>query len=120
MKQHRSRALILFTGFLLAVTLSACGSNKIDFLRKDSAVKIDNVQKFDRDGLLVVQFQLVNTSDKPKEGRYRLNWYYSSGMALDAESWKPVTLSPKQRLDLRATAPSMRAADYRAEIDFPN
>lgn len=79
-------------------------------------VDVLDIRSVVRNNLLTAQVTVKNNSET-KLYEYRFKWLSSGGIAvLPNESWKPLTISKDQSIDLLGIAPTPDAANFRFEI----
>ncbi|MBL4700764.1 MAG: YcfL family protein [Phycisphaeraceae bacterium] len=73
------------------------------------------------DGLLKVQAQLFNGTNKREKINYRFQWVDQDGMLIDTplSTWKQVSLAGREKVMIQATAPSKNAVDFRLKLLEP-
>ncbi|MGF1485147.1 MAG: YcfL family protein [Opitutales bacterium] len=72
-------------------------------------------------GLLRIQAEIFNSTNKRQEVNYRVDWFDQDGIVIDSpmSSWKRISLAGKDTQPITATAPSPNAADFRIKLVEP-
>lgn len=109
---------------LLLLLLSLAGpanaqsiASKVEQLGQIKVVQVSQLMAARKDGLLNVQFELTNTTDRSQNLRYRFKWLDQQGFSVWGEEvWKPLTVHGRQKTLQRVMAPTREAADFRIEL----
>jgi uncharacterized protein YcfL len=102
------------------VTIVSCSSfidKHSDRMGKTSDIKIQDMKKLDRNGMLVAQATIKNNGNS-KPVQYRFKWLGDKGQQVwTDESWKPLTVSEGRTTTIEGIAPTMDATDFKLELD---
>ncbi|MBF0159937.1 MAG: YcfL family protein [Magnetococcales bacterium] len=114
----------------IAVGLAACQTtsrseapinSRIDELGIMNELQPGEVHVVRRNGLLNIQAEVINLSNRAQSLYYRFQWLNEAGLlAWEEESWKPVLIQGQQRKWLTTVAPTPQATDFRIEMHSPD
>lgn len=92
-------------------------ASKVEQLGQITVVQVTQLMAARRDGLLQVQFELTNVTDRNQGLRYRFKWLDSTGFSVwNEEPWKPLLVHARQKSLQRVVAPTREATDFRIEL----
>ncbi len=98
----------------------------IDQVVTDSSLKnkagvIEVRETRNASGLMKVQAEIFNSTNKRQEINYRIDWVDDAGIIIDSpmSSWKRISLAGKESQMVTSTAPSPRATDFRIKLVEP-
>lgn len=96
-------------------------ASKVEELGKMTYLNVSGLRTANRNGLLNVQAELSNSSEKNQQLFYRFKWFDSSGFEVGSEEpWKPMTIYGKQRQNITTVAPVPQATDFRLVLQSPD
>lgn len=80
-------------------------------------LQVIDLRSQNRNGILVVQAEVMNTETSDLRLYYRFRWLDEGGMQVgDGEVWKPLVFLGKQDQFIRGTAYGPQATDFRIEM----
>lgn len=84
----------------------------------DAALKIENLVQTRQNGVLVVQFELVNTRQGPVAFQWTADWYDRQGVLIDytAQHWAPERLAAGSSKTIKLVAPSPEATSWQLQF----
>lgn len=95
-------------------------ASKIEALSPMTYLKVSDLRAVKRDGLLRVQVAISNISTSNQQLYYRFRWLDSDGFSVwEEEPWKPETIYSQQNKLINVTSPSLKATDFRLELQSP-
>ena len=89
----------------------------------EKRVRVDSAYLSVRDGLLVVQINMVNRTNNEQEFRYLMEWFDPDGIQIyDSTSvWIRKKVEPRQRINIALVATDPKAVDWRLTLqDWEN
>ena len=93
-------------------------ASKIESLGEARYVKVTGLMGKERNGFLVVQFELNNSDSSAQKVFWRVKWLDADGFQVwDDEAWKPMTIHGNARQNVVATAPTPKARDFRIQYN---
>ncbi|GHU11123.1 hypothetical protein AGMMS50225_15970 [Betaproteobacteria bacterium] len=96
-------------------------ASKVEQLGEMTYLTFTDMRAVHRDGLLRVQVTLFNTSASNEQLFYRFRWLDADGFSVwEEEPWKPETIYGKQSKVLNVTSPTLKAVDFRIEVQSPS
>jgi uncharacterized protein YcfL len=114
-------------GLLFALGLQAMPAradsmaSKLEQLGEMTYLKITDLRAVKRDGLLIIQAEITNTSSSNERLFYRFKWLDDAGFSVwDEEPWKPLVIYGKQKQLINVVAPTPQATDFRLVLQSPN
>lgn len=111
------------SGINMSVTHAGDGHENPRFLLRGEApdLQLLDLRGQKRGGMLTIQAEVLNKSDKDLQIYWRVRWLDEAGFQIgDGEVWKQVTLLGKQSKPLQAAAVSPKAQDFKIEISAVN
>lgn len=114
---------LLLSPPLFAQQPAAEGSiaSKVEELGKMTYLKVTDLRAAKRDGLLRIQATITNSNSENQRFYYRFKWLDSDGFEVwEEESWKPGTIYGLQKKTINAVSPSLKATDFRIELQSPD
>jgi uncharacterized protein YcfL len=84
----------------------------------DAALKMQNLLQTRQNGVLVVQFELVNTRQGPLGFQWTVDWFDRQGIQIDyvSQHWAPERLAAGSSKTIKLVAPSPQAEQF--ELQF--
>lgn len=107
----------------LAVQPAAAQSiaSKVEQLGQITVVQVTQLMAARKDGLLTIQFELTNVTDRDQNLRYRFKWLDTQGFTVwDEEPWKPLVVHARQKSLQKVVAPTRAADDFKIELHADN
>lgn len=107
-----------YAGDMAANETSPAVASKL-MLRGDSfGVKVNEMRIMRKNGILVVQADLYNTTRADRTVFYRFSWTDDVGNQVgDGESWKQMGLYGLQQQTIKSVAPLATATDLKLEMN---
>ena len=82
-------------------------SSRVESLGEARYVKVTGLMAKERNGFLVLQFELNNGDSSAQKIYWRVKWLDDDGFQVwDDEAWKPMTIHGNARQNVVATAPT--------------
>lgn len=107
-------ASALSTGQAGAQTIAS----KLEHLGQSTYVQVAGLMARERNGLLALQMELVNTDNEPRRVFWRVKWLDDAGFQVwDDEPWKPALIQGSARQNLQIIAPTPKARDFRIQFN---
>ena len=95
-------------------------ASKIEALSPMNYLKVTDLRAVKRDGLLRVQVTITNINPSNQQLYYRFRWLDNDGFSVwEEEPWKPETIYAQQNKLINVTSPSLKATDFRLEMQSP-
>ncbi|MDR3352359.1 MAG: YcfL family protein [Zoogloeaceae bacterium] len=96
-------------------------ASKVESLGEMTYLKFTDMRAVRRDGLLRVQVSIFNENSANEQLYYRFRWLDEDGFTVwEEEPWKPEIVYGRQSKVLSVTAPTLKAQDFRIEVQSPN
>lgn len=93
-------------------------ASRVESLGEARYVKVTGLMAKERNGFLVLQFELNNTDSSAQKIYWRVKWLDDDGFQVwDDEAWKPMTIHGNARQNVVATAPTPKATDFRIQYN---
>lgn len=93
-------------------------ASRVESLGEARYVKVTGLMAKERNGFLVLQFELNNTDSSAQKIYWRVKWLDDDGFQVwDDEAWKPMTVHGNARQNVVATAPTPKATDFRIQYN---
>lgn len=116
--------LLLAAGLCLSLAApvqAASVADKVEALGIPNQLKVDTIRVARRNDFLVIQAEIVNSSNDTQTLYYRFKWLDDAGFTVGGEEgWKPVTIYGGQKKVLDTMAPVPQATDFRLELHAPD
>jgi uncharacterized protein YcfL len=104
-------------GVVLLVSCSSFIDKHSTRMGKTSDIKIEDMKKLDRNGLLVAQATIRNKGNS-KPVQYRFQWLGEKGEQVwNDEAWKPLVIPEGRTATIEGIAPTLDATDFKIELD---
>jgi uncharacterized protein YcfL len=115
------------TPLVLAATLLAGGAyaqsiaSKVEHQGDSRYVQVAALMARERNGLLNLQIELMNTDNEPRRVFWRIKWLDDAGFQVwDDEAWKPLLVQGSARQNVLVSAPTTKARDFRIQFNAEN
>jgi uncharacterized caspase-like protein/uncharacterized protein YcfL len=103
-----------------AAAASPTIASKIEQLGKMTYLRISDMRAAKRDGLLRIQFEVSNSSNKNQQMYYRFKWLDNDGFSVwNDEPWKPLIVYGNQKQTVNVVSPAFKATDFRLVLQSP-
>ncbi len=118
MKLKTLIATSMITLATLAPVQAQTISSRVESLGEARYVKVTGLMAKERNGFLVLQFELNNGDSSAQKIYWRVKWLDDDGFQVwDDEAWKPMTIHGNARQNVVATAPTPKATDFRIQYN---
>ena len=118
MKLKTLIATSMITLATLAPVQAQTISSRVESLGEARYVKVTGLMAKERNGFLVLQFELNNGDSSAQKIYWRVKWQDDDGFQVwDDEAWKPMTIHGNARQNVVATAPTPKATDFRIQYN---
>lgn len=95
-------------------------ASKIEAMSPMNYLKVSDLRAVKRDGLLRVQVTITNINPSNQQLYYRFRWLDNDGFSVwEEEPWKPETIYAQQNKLINVSSPSLKATDFRLELQSP-
>jgi uncharacterized protein YcfL len=99
---------------------SGAVASKVEALGVMDNLRVVEIRAARRDNLLRVQFTVANASPGNEQLYYRFRWLDNEGFTVwEEEPWKPEIIYGKQDKVIHAVAPTLKATDFKLEVQSP-
>lgn len=106
---------------MVAPASAASVADKVEALGIPNQLKVDTIRVARRNDFLVIQAEIVNSSNDTQTLYYRFKWLDDAGFTVGSEEgWKPVTIYGGQKKLIDTMAPVPQATDFRLELHAPD
>jgi uncharacterized protein YcfL len=111
-------ALLLATALLSGQAGAQTIASKLEHMSESTYVQVAGLMARERNGLLALQLELVNTDSEPRRVFWRVKWLDDAGFQVwDDEPWKPALIQGGARQNLQIIAPTPKARDFRIQFN---
>lgn len=118
MKLKTLIATSMITLATLAPVQAQTIASRVESLGEARYVKVTGLMAKERNGFLVLQFELNNGDSSAQKIYWRVKWLDDDGFQVwDDEAWKPMTVHGNARQNVVATAPTPKATDFRIQYN---
>ena len=119
-KKYRMFYISLLISMFCNFSFAEPISSKVEHLGDLKNLTVPDIKVRDRNGFLDIQADFVNSSAHNQKVYYRFKWLDSEGFEVwNEEQWKLITLLGKQKVAVKADAPTNRAKDFKIELQTP-
>jgi uncharacterized protein YcfL len=85
------------------------------------SIRVTDMRAARRENLLRIQVTFTNDSPKNEQLYYRFRWLDNDGFTVwDEAPWKPELIYGKQNKVINVTAPTLKATDFKLELQSPH
>lgn len=84
----------------------------------ENSLEMKNIVQVRKEGMLVIQLDLVNRLDRALAFQWAIEWYDRSGLVLDygPAHYRPERLSGRQSKTIKIVAPSPQAESWKLQV----